>query len=59
MTVRKNELRRKIGKKDKSGLKEDFNALKQRINPELAPPIYVSTLILIDQLQDYILEECE
>lgn len=59
MTVRKNELRRKIEKKDKQGIKEDFKALKQRLDPDLAPPIYVSTLIMIDQLQDYILEECE
>ena len=56
---RSNELRRKIKNKDKASLQEDFRTLRKRIDPMLETIDSLATIIFIEQVQDYILEEAE
>lgn len=59
MTVRKNELRRKIKNKDKEALKKDFVVAQASINPLLPLDTRLEKFNFIEQVKDYILEECE
>ena len=56
---RSNELRTKIKNKDKKSLQEDFRLLRKRVDPMLETVDALATIIFIEQVQDYILEEAE
>lgn len=53
------ELKRRIINKDKELLQEYFNKCKDKIRTTGEDAETLSTLIFIEQVQDYILEECE
>ena len=53
------ELKRRIINKDKENIKEYFNKCKDKIRTTGEDADTLATLMFIEQVQDYILEEAE
>jgi|GEM_PF-5019424 hypothetical protein len=59
MGMRSNKIRQKIKNKDKEGIEVVFAIIKSSLNPGLSLDNYFKVGKILEDLKQYILEECE
>lgn len=59
MAIRTNRIRQKIANKDKEGIEESFATIKSHLDPGLNLDNYFKVGKILEDLKQYILEECE